>query len=98
LRRPDRFRIVLDDSSGLLEAPEMAEKKAETSDKSGIPTDVKPRRYMKFRCLMDGKIEPGRALQIVTPELSGLFVTESVTHAGSSFDNDFYSDGEAFAQ
>lgn len=89
--------VVLDETSGLIGSPEMGEKKAAKSDKD-TTAEEKPRRYMKIRSLLNGLIEPGRAIRLETDGQQGTFVCEKVIHQGSNFDNDFYTDTEAFAQ
>lgn len=88
--------VLIDETSGIVGSPELGEKKAETSDAASEP-NAKPRRYVRARMLLNPLVVLGRALQFALPSVNGVFVVEEVTHTGSNYDNDFYTDVEAYA-
>ena len=74
--------IKLDYSSGLVDVPQLGEKK----DKGTIV----------FKALIQPELIPGRKVFVDWLLDRGEFVCDSVKHKGSNYDNEFYSVVQAF--
>lgn len=55
-----------------------------------------PRR-VAFKAMLIPKLQPNSVLQIKTPEISGVYIADTLDFQGSNFENDFIVEGEASA-
>lgn len=78
--------VVLAPNSGMIGSPVMGREKTST----GAERDV-----LRVRSLLNGDLQPGRALRLEGEMLSGWFVVHAVTHVGDTHAGDWYSDVEA---
>lgn len=78
--------VLLAPNTGMIGSPTMGREKTAT----GAERDV-----LRVRSLLNGDLQPGRALRVEGETLSGWFVVHAVTHAGDTHGGDWYSDVEA---
>lgn len=79
----DKPPLVLDYSSGLVNVPQLGEKKEKAT--------------ISFQCFINPELVPGRRVQLKEPKsVAGTYVAQVVKPKGSNFDNEFYDTVEAF--